>query len=102
MSQASTTNVAHVPGPWTYWVTRSGRIWVIAKEDVRGPFICETRTSEATARLISAAPDLYSAALRLQGSAVHPQVGEMYTVNVLGEDLVAIRAAIAKAEGRKS
>ena len=81
----------HTPGPWEYWSTRSKRIWVIAQQTT-GPVICETRTSEADARLIAAAPELLSALQALIDLPVDSEDG--------GIVFNAALAAITKATGR--
>lgn len=86
----------HTPGPWRYRLRGSGKgCDVLAGEgrqvevvayDVHG------RTAEADAALIAAAPDLLDA-LRLAEEW-------LVSVGADGSPLTAVRAAIAKAEGR--
>src|SRR6266542_2001024 len=89
------------PGPWTYWATRSNRIWVVAQED-SVPLLCEIRTSEADARLIAAAPDLYNALVAISNRV--PLKNDVGQDHVCGECRMCFEIAdqaLRKAEGRE-
>lgn len=102
----------HTRGPWALllpndlWVGRPIDDWAITVDD-HDTWICTGPTwdadhseeSAANARLIAAAPDLLSALERVVGTVEH-----MYHTNPdpdgsLWADVIACRAAIAKATG---
>ena len=95
----------HTPGPWT----PHSLDWR-AVEDANGEVVADVRSSPDDARLISAAPDLLAAleALATAKSGDESQIrGEwgLPTDPGYGEDspeLVAARAAIAKATGTET
>ena len=98
------------PGPWHYDAF-ADREWVLAEprskntlpiyiaemvyEDEEGLFIADEKERIANARLIAAAPDLLNSAMAIIYEIDHPsKVGMRFEVDKL-------RAAIAKAQGRK-
>jgi hypothetical protein len=104
---------AHTPGPWKWWTSNSwrrlrheeGRL----TRDVLMPDVCrdgqpDICVTEADMALIAAAPDLLSAAIKLDRMALviesavrRANDGNYHAVL---SALKAIEAAIAKAEGR--
>lgn len=96
----------HTSGPW--FVSPTGQY--VREQGIHGPNICDTNVSGApleecvaNARLIAAAPDLLAACQRL--AAAYVQLWQDATDEEYGEctdsELVAARAAIAKATGEK-
>lgn len=87
-------------GPWSYKLSTDGR-----RYSIRAPMgskigsVSQTQGfgSEATAALISAAPELYEACKRMLKDLNLIGLDESYPVNAAR----AMKAAIEKAEGRK-
>jgi hypothetical protein len=93
------------PGPWEASpVGFKDRYWIsVDVEDVATVWECEGDRGEANARLIAAAPELYSAvtaALDLLDNPV--QRGERLDGEVLEEVYAQLCNAQQKAEGRES
>lgn len=103
-------DVKHTPGPWVFGRTSDDKRLILGEGATRyvatvqihqtprkmGLWMEDER--EANARLIAAAPDLLEAAVKLVG---HPDLGTIrYTDGDMWKDAEALRAAIAKAEGR--
>lgn len=96
----------HTPGPWqaTSWEAKSGGTdWVVwgpkspnhdYHSDLRGDF-----GSEADARLIAAAPDMYEALRELMDIVQHA-IDQRTTADMDSFTLQPARLALAKAEGR--
>lgn len=97
--------MTHTPRPWSYWVTRSGRLAEVAA--VGGPRLLELSKHrnpnfEDDARLIAAAPDLLEACKELLGCVENAAL--MYTPeddedDEIAEIIASGKYAIAKAEG---
>lgn len=102
----------HTPGPWEVWDHTPGDGWhLVGPPEGRGAFVAELphiewgqpgrpfSEQEANARLISAAPELLETA-----KAILPYFDLMWPPEESGNrarQREAMRAAVAKAEGRK-
>jgi hypothetical protein len=91
----------HTPGPWSVLEVRNldGEGWAreIEAADLTVALIYADVNMDADARLIAAAPDMYAALL-----AVLPDLQHYVDTHGAGPDvrLAALRAALAKADGR--
>lgn len=68
------------PGPWKVEPTSKGRAICAPTKDVFGlqiVAVTDSNNDEANARLIAAAPSLYSLVEKLRDSAVHPESMEL-------------------------
>lgn len=111
-----TQETKHTPGPWKYGRFQKGKyrgdfgiVPTLANGENSGPtfaYLAQGRDDiqEANARLITAAPDMLSALRlaerRLVAAYGEPVEGASLQSEAGVEAIVAVRAAIAKAEGR--
>lgn len=116
----ASAGAAHTPGPWVVWQDYSSETFVVANPPDEGqPFrgqLIASRTNcpdwTANARLIAAAPDLLAQLQHALAFIEHAHLGDTPPSEcdsiecgidegpTMECDLKAIRAAIARAEGR--